>query len=87
MIGDIHRPQWSTTIMFSASWASPSWVKNVRIGVVSCWKYAVMKVRLMANSQAAVDQPITPASASANSKLTPPVTTPRWRWPHLLTRG
>ena len=55
-MGDIHRPQRSTTIMFSASWASPSLVKMVRIGVASFWKYAVIKVRLIANSQAAVDQ-------------------------------
>ena len=87
MIGDIQRPQRSTTIMFSASWTNPSRVKKVRIGAGSFWRYAVMKVRLIANSQAAVDITITPCSASAKSRLTPPVTTPRWRWPHRLSRG
>ena len=46
-----------------------------------------MNVRLIANSQAAVDQLITPASASANSRLTPPVTDPQVERPHLLTSG
>ena len=46
-----------------------------------------MKVRLIAKSQEAVDQLITPASISMSSKLTPPVTVPRLRCPHLLTRG
>ena len=38
-----------------------------------------MNVRLIAKSQAAVDQLITPASASQNSRLTPPLTVPRSR--------
>src|SRR4051812_16820322 len=64
MIGDIQRPQRRTTIRFSPSCASPSFVKKLRIGVVSFWKYAVMKVRLIANNHAAVDQLIRPASDS-----------------------
>jgi hypothetical protein len=30
---------------------------------------------------------MTPARASAKSRLAPPVTVPSWRNPHLLTRG
>ena len=46
-----------------------------------------MNVRLMAKSQAAVDQLITPARLSMSSRLTPPLTIPSSRWPHLLTSG
>ena len=38
MIGDIHRPQRRTWIMFSASWVSPAFVKSARIGVASFQK-------------------------------------------------
>src|SRR3954466_11665753 len=74
MIGDIHRPQRSTKIMFSDSSISPARVASDRIGAGSLRKYAVMKARLIANSQAATDQLRTPARASANSTPTPPVT-------------
>src|SRR3954470_18257501 len=56
MMGDIHRPHRSTWIMFSASWVIPSFVKSSRIGAGSFQKYALMNVRLIAKSQAAVDQ-------------------------------
>jgi hypothetical protein len=46
--------------MFCVSPTSPSREKSARIGADSFRKYAVMKVRLIANSQAATDQVMTP---------------------------
>ena len=46
-----------------------------------------MNVPLIAKSQDGIDQPMTPISASAKSRLTPPLTVPRSMNPHLLSSG
>ena len=74
MIGDIHRPQRRTWIMFCVSPTSPSRVASAVIGPASLWKYAAMNVRLIAKSHDGIDKLMTPARASAKSRLTPPVT-------------
>src|SRR5262245_64608741 len=76
MIGDIHKPQRRTAIITSDRPASPSRVNRARTGQASRLKYASRNVRLMAKSQAGIDHSITPASASANNRPTPPVVSP-----------
>ena len=73
MMGDIHKPQRRTSIMFWLSSTRPSLVKSDLMGAVSRRKQAAMKVRLSAKSQAGMAQLMTPAKASANNRFTPPV--------------
>ena len=87
MIGDIHRPQRRTWIMFSASWTSPS-----RVNSVADRRRVLPEVgrheRPVDREQPGGDRPlITPASASANSRLTPAGDVPRLMRPHLLSSG
>ena len=64
MIGDIHRPQRRTWIMFCVSPTSPSRVASEVIGPASFWKYAAMKARLIAKSHDGIEKLMTPARAS-----------------------